>query len=383
MAAKLEPTRHPGIYRKGGRYVVRFRERGPDGLLHQRKEFVATLGEALEAQGRYKSGEKSTARDRFEDYAREWLDTYRGRTRRGLSDSTKADYRRSIEDHAVPFFGRTKLGDIDPPAIRRFIAHLERNGGKPSSVRKRVAPLRALFATAFEDGTVRSNPTVGVRVIGHDEHDETPARALTRDELRRLLAALPDDWRLFFEFLAHTGLRISEAIGLRWSDVELVDLGSRIHVERQLLKGKEQRLKSRHSRRTVPLSRGMTARLAELRGDQEDDAPLFATDGRWHKGKPLDASNVRRSVLRPAAEDVGFDWPGFGFHTFRHTCASLLFAGGKNVKQVQEWLGHADPGFTLRRYVHLIDEGLGAAEFLDEAVTVAVDESAADVVAVG
>jgi hypothetical protein len=57
------------------------------------------------------------------------------------------------------------------------------------------------------------------------------------------------------------------------------------------------------------------------------------------------------------------------FHTFRQTCASLLFAEGKNVKQVQEWLGHADPGFTLRTYVHLLDDGLGDADFLDEAVT--------------
>ena len=59
-------------------------------------------------------------------------------------------------------------------------------------------------------------------------------------------------------------------------------------------------------------------------------------------------------------------WPSF--HTFRHTCASLLFDSGKNVKQVQEWLGHSDPGFTLRTYVHLMDDGLGGADFLDEAV---------------
>lgn len=47
------------------------------------------------------------------------------------------------------------------------------------------------------------------------------------------------------------------------------------------------------------------------------------------------------------------------FHTFRHTCASLLFAEGRNVKQVAKWLGHADPAFTLRVYVSLLDEGLG------------------------
>jgi hypothetical protein len=41
---------------------------------------------------------------------------------------------------------------------------------------------------------------------------------------------------------------------------------------------------------------------------------------------------------------------------------------GRNVKQVQEWLGHVDPGFTLRTYVHLMDAGVGGADFLDEAV---------------
>lgn len=47
------------------------------------------------------------------------------------------------------------------------------------------------------------------------------------------------------------------------------------------------------------------------------------------------------------------------FHAFRHTCASLLFAEGRNVKQVAAWLGHADPAFTLRVYVDLLDEGMG------------------------
>jgi integrase len=50
------------------------------------------------------------------------------------------------------------------------------------------------------------------------------------------------------------------------------------------------------------------------------------------------------------------------FHTFRHTCASLLFAAGKSPKQVQGWLGHTDPAFTLRVYVHLMDDGLDDAE---------------------
>ena len=64
--------------------------------------------------------------------------------------------------------------------------------------------------------------------------------------------------------------------------------------------------------------------------------------------------------------------PWVTFHTFRHTCASLLVEAGRDVKQVQEWLGHADPGFTLRTYIHLMDGGVGSADFLDEAVGASV-----------
>jgi Phage integrase family len=86
------------------------------------------------------------------------------------------------------------------------------------------------------------------------------------------------------------------------------------------------------------------------------------------RGTELHPSNVAGRVLKPAGAAIGVPW--VSFHTFRHTCASLLFEAGRNVKQVQEWLGHADPGFTLRTYVHLMDAGVGDADFLDSAVRV-------------
>jgi integrase len=70
-------------------------------------------------------------------------------------------------------------------------------------------------------------------------------------------------------------------------------------------------------------------------------------------GTLLDADNVRERVLRPACEEAGAEWAGF--HTFRHTVASRLFAEGRNVVQVQRWLGHHSPSFTLDTYVHLLD----------------------------
>lgn len=137
-----------------------------------------------------------------------------------------------------------------------------------------------------------------------------------------------------------------------------------VRVVRQLYRGELTRLKTSYSRREVPLSPNMARTLLALRASavRGPGEPLWAT----RIGTPLSAHNVRNRVLTPTAKSVGLGW--VHYHTFRHTCASLLFAGGKDVKQVQEWLGHADPGFTLRTYVHLLDEGLGSAEFLDDAM---------------
>jgi integrase len=76
--------------------------------------------------------------------------------------------------------------------------------------------------------------------------------------LALLLAAIPEDWQLFFEFLAHTGMRISEATGLRWEFVELGER-SRIKVRDQFYRGERKALKSGAGRRDIPLSAGMTA----------------------------------------------------------------------------------------------------------------------------
>lgn len=356
--------RNPGIYKRGSRYVVVWRHKG-----RQHKSFHATLAEAREAKGQRQGGDRRpVTRQSFEDYAVEWLDTYSGRTSRGLSKRTRESYRSAIVGRAVPFFRRYKLAEVEPPDVRRFIGKLEADGLAPSSIRKEVAPLRALFATAFEDGVVRSNPTVGVRVNGrrNDEEQEERAKALTREELGALLAELPEEWRLFFEFLSHTGLRISEAIGVQWADFAGGEPAV-LKVRHQLARGETERtrLKSEDSRRDIPLSPGMARRLWQRRKESAhrgDAHPMFGSTA----GLPLREENVRRRVLKPAAKRAGVEW--VSYHTFRHTCASLLFSNGRNVKQVQEWLGHSDPGFTMRTYIHLIDEHLESAPFLDEEV---------------
>ena len=87
------------------------------------------------------------------------------------------------------------------------------------------------------------------------------------------LDALPSEWRLFFEFLAHSGLRIGEAVALTWADVELGK--KRVHVRRRLYRGRFDLPKSRYSLRSVPLSAGIAQQLWRLRASASDEAPVL------------------------------------------------------------------------------------------------------------
>lgn len=366
MAQKLEKTSTPGIYKRGSRYVIVWQHRG-----RQYREAFRTLAEAREAKAQRRAGDsRPTSRIKFGDYFEKWIETYAGRTARGFSETTRPEYRRVINQHAVPAWETWRLADIEPGDVRDLFGKMRNADATTAQIKKLRAALSPMFATAVEDGLIRSNPVQGVRIpAGQTAAEEPKAKALTREELRILIAAFPEDWRLFFEFLTQTGLRIGETIGLRWEHVELGDR-PRVKVREQFYEGQRKGLKSRDGRRDVPLSPGLTESLIAHRRDTYGGpkSPVFPS----MTGTELRPENVRRRVLHPAARSVGLtierngkDQPSVGFHTFRHTCASLLFAEGRNVKQVQEWLGHADPGFTLRTYVHLMDEGVGDAEFFD------------------
>jgi integrase len=275
----------------------------------------------------------------------------------------------------MPAWKGKRLSDIERADVRRLFMAMRKDDKTTSVIKKLRVALSALFETAIEDELVHRNPAKGVRIpasLSEEAESDERAKALARHDLAALLAQIPPEWRLFFEFLTHTGLRISEAIGLTWRHIDL-DESPRIRVREQVYRGKRKKLKTRRGRRDIPLSRGMATRLRKLREETQASAqsPIFCSD----VGTTLIPGKVAKRVLWPATAAANLGSNGddaepfrVTFHTFRHTCASLLFEEGRNIKQVQEWLGHADPGFTLRTYVHLMDTGVGDAEFFDDAV---------------
>ncbi|MEZ5079650.1 MAG: tyrosine-type recombinase/integrase [Thermoleophilia bacterium] len=364
MPAPLERTSTPGVYKRGRRYVVAYRD--PSGK--QRRRSAATLAEAralkAEVSADMRRGEYRTqSRITFKEYAEEWARTYTGRTSRGIRPTTLEDYVRDLEVHVLPVFGHRRLAEIEPRHIKVLAADLAAEGRAPSTVRNIMAPVRALFATAVEDGVIRMNPCAGLRLPGGTSPDRH-ARALTEDELSRLITETPEEWRLLVSFLAQTGLRVGELIALRWDDVDLER--RRVHVRRRLYKGEIDAPKSSYGIRDIPLSPALTDALADWRSESpygEDSDLVFPTRvGTGHTG-----SNLLRRVVKPAAVRAGVPWAGM--HTLRHTCASMLFRSGWNAKQVQMVLGHHSPAFTMSTYVHLIPEDLPEPTFRQDVVS--------------
>ena len=342
---------HPGIYKKGDRYQVRYRHRG-----RQRARSCRTLTEAVRLKAKVDSGDtQPTSREAFNRYATKWVDAYAGRTANGVSSRTRESYRDAIERLAVPFFGTVRLDAIDAPLLREYIASLAARGLAPASVRRAFAPVRALLATAYDDGALLRNPAAGVRVVVADSRPRRKKR-LTAEQTRELLAAMPTAHADLAYFMAATGCRIGEALAARWEDIGHGANGAPVVTIPVA--------KSSAGVRTLSLSpdlaRKLTKRRAEARLSAPRD-PIFPSS----TGTRLDDHNYRRRVFNPARNAAGLPWATP--HLLRHGLATLMVEYGYSPAQVAAQLGHADGGvLALRTYVHV--DPLQATDFIDAAI---------------
>jgi integrase len=367
VAAKLEKTRHPGVYKRGGVYVFAYR----DGNRKQRWESRRTFEEALRAKRARETdvdrGEHFEAsRMPFDAYALDWITSYQGRGRRGFREETRAEYTSDLKKYAVPYFWvarRRTVGKVVPRDIAGFIAWLcdPLEQGKALSdarVQNIMKPVRAMFATALERGELRSNPARDVRLPHRPqiENDEDQAQPFPAGVGELVVELVHSRHRLLFELLLATGVRRSELIALEGRHLALNGERPVIKVRQRARRRRGEGvligpLKSRYARRDLPIPVDLAERLRGLVTPPE--ALVFQSIG----GTILDPDNLYYRVLKPACEEAGVGWAGF--HTFRHSVASRLFAEGRNVVQVQRWLGHHSPSFTLDTYVHLLEDNLG------------------------
>lgn len=279
-----------------------------------------------------------------------------------LADSTKASYADIVNRHLTPRIGQVRLNKLTPQQVQALLNDLRDAGYSPRTVQYAHAVLRRALGQAERWGLVTRNVA---RLVDVPRPRANPAKvhALTVDQARQLLAAAKGD-RLYglYVVVLMLGLRRGEALGLRWSDVEL-DAGT-LRVEQQVIRVPGQGLvvsplpKTASSRRInhVPGFAVEVLRQHRLRQLQE----RLSVGERWHEhdlvfpstiGTPLEPRNLTRH-LHQLCKTAGL--PPERFHNLRHTAASIGFAEGLDPKMIQHMLSHSSIGVTMDTYTHLV-----------------------------
>ncbi len=304
-------------------------------------------------------------------YAERWL----GLIVASVKPRTMETTRYVLRTNLLPALGTLKVRQLVKGRIKAFLAGKLASGLAPATVRIiYYSTIRALLNAAVDDGLILANPAA--RLGRHLRLVQTPTarqeeiKAMTRQQLAAFLTAAAPDRRYYplFLLLARTGMRIGEAFGLQWGDLDFQV--REIRVARALSAGRIETPKSGHGR-TVDMSLQLAAVLRRLqverkaetlkRGWMELPPWVFCTEA----GTPLDKSKVRKVFAR-ALKRAGLP-SHFSPHCLRHTFASLLLQQGESPVYVHRQLGHASIKLTVDTYGRWLPMGNKAAvDRLDE-----------------
>ncbi|MGA2376986.1 MAG: site-specific integrase [Candidatus Sulfotelmatobacter sp.] len=194
--------------------------------------------------------------------------------------------------------------------------------------------------------TQEANPMVFVRQTSVSNYEPV---VLAFSQCVDIMAHLDGMFRVLVLLVAATGLRISEALALFWSDIDWNN--SCIRVNRAYVYGKFGPPKSSASKKPVPLHPSLADSLQAWRKEtpyQANDDLVFPSV-RLKGRKPPRANMLVADHLQPAARKAGITGQ-VGFHTLRRTLASALVANGNDIRLVQELLRHSNPLITLDAY---------------------------------
>ena len=171
------------------------------------------------AAGQLNIGDDSSAIPTFRQFADGFLESY---SKLNHKESTQESYRDVLRLHINPIFGDKRLSAIERKDIKKFIVSKQADGLSASTARLILSYFSAILSEAVDDELIAVNPATGVRkVIG--KNDAPEINPLSANELNHLLQTVeknfPDHYALFL-LLARTGMRIGEALSLKWSDID-------------------------------------------------------------------------------------------------------------------------------------------------------------------
>ena len=275
---------------------------------------------------------------------RRWIDGYLAHLarERRLSPHTSSNYARDVGALA-DYLERGNVTDwkrVDSQHVRMFAARAHAGGLSPRSVQRRLSAVRGYFNYLVREGVAASNPAVEIRA---PKAARRLPGTLDVDQITQLLEAPTGDAlavrdRAIMELFYSSGLRLAELVGLGLTDVDLVDRTARV-----LGKGAKTRIVP-VGRKACEAIRAWLRERGALAGI--DETALFV-------GRNGDRLKPRAVQLRIAywARRAGLPSRVYP-HLFRHSFATHLLESSKDLRGVQELLGHADIS-TTQIYTHL------------------------------
>ncbi len=371
--AVVRTGRHPanGGNPKAKRWRARYLD--PDGRERNRSFHTKKLAENFLTEiehsklaGSYR--DPDAGRVTLRAYAAGWVQAY-------PEDSSRGEHiRKHLNNHILPKLGAARLDQLAqrPSMVQQFLNGLPMGAGGASQV---AIVLSSILNAAVDDGLISRNPcnVASVRMPQQPKRKIVP---WTAEQIAVIRAALPGQWQAMADCGSGLGLRQGETFGLTVGAVGF--LRRSVHVGQQVKRVNGRLwfgLPKGGKERDVPMAAAVSLALAahiEAHPPREVTLPWNEPGSKRH-GQPVTATLLftSRSVgalhtltfnttaWRPAREAAGITEGGM--HALRHYFASVLLAGGVDIKALSEYLGHHDPAVTLRIYAHLMPSAEGRA----------------------
>ena len=261
----------------------------------------------------------------------------------------------------LPHLGAIKLARLRPHHVRGWVVHMLKTLS-PRTTQLALTVFRHALDGAVADGILPRNVA---KLVKRPKADKREVKVYEPDEAKRFEGAIAGTrLEALYVVTLRLGLRQSEALGLRWSDINLDSntLAVSQTVKRIGRGTSASKLvfsspKTKMSRRTLSLSPAVVGALKTHRARQAEERLAAGRD--WHNhdlvfstriGTPIEASNLRREFQAVLAKA---ELPRIKFHALRHSAASLLLNDGVPLRMIQELLGHSSIQVTADTYSHI------------------------------
>ncbi|MDX2541950.1 tyrosine-type recombinase/integrase [Streptomyces sp. WI04-05B] len=312
------------------------------------------------------------ARITFKIYAEKWLKTH------SADVSSQIVTEQRLRLHALPVLGSRPLDSFRPEHIRELVSVLERDPAVSGSYARNIyGDVRAVLSAAVDDGLLPRNPC-GARSVRPPTVEKRRVVPWLASQVLAVRTALPERYQAMVNLGAGCGLRQGEIVGLAEDALDFD--GATLHVVRQvkLIRGKAVFAPPKcNKERDVPLPPSVAE---AIRAHMDACKPVEITlpwrkpDGPMVSARLLFTNTAHGIVWRSnfnvqewkralaaagliSEAEKGAKYVSareHGMHALRHFYASSLLDAGENIKAVSQYLGHSDPGLTLRVYAHLM-----------------------------